>query len=38
LLAAAEKISRFIEGAMIGELGKVVKLVAENKPSREAHA
>ena len=32
VLAAADKVSRYIEGAMTGELGKVVTLAA-----REAH-
>ena len=33
LLAAAEKIARYVEGAMGGEMGKVVHLTA-----RDAHA
>jgi hypothetical protein len=37
LLAAAEKVARYIAGAMNGEVGKVVKLERQSEPPRHAH-
>jgi integrase len=37
LLDAAEKVSRYIEGAMTGERGKIVRLAHEKTMMREVH-
>ena len=37
LLAAAEKVARYVEGAMVGEVGKVVQL-ANPRAGRQANA
>jgi integrase len=38
VLAAAEKVARYIEGASCGEMGKVVRLANPRKSNRQAHA
>ena len=37
VLAAAEKVSRYIDGAMNGETGKVLRLANQNTSILEAH-
>ena len=38
VLAAAEKVARYIDGAMSGEMGKVVSLANSTASDRQAHA
>jgi integrase len=38
LLAAAEKVGRYIADAMRGEVGKIVKFERQSEPTRQAHA
>jgi integrase len=38
VLAAAEKVSRYIQGAMNGDMGKVLRLANRRTSDREAHA
>jgi integrase len=38
VLAAAEKVARYIDGAICGEMGKVVRLANPRKSNRQPHA
>ena len=38
VLAAAEKVARYIDGAMSGEMGKVLSLSSSTASDRQAHA
>jgi hypothetical protein len=37
LLDAAEKVSRYIEGAMSGEVGKIIRFADQKTFHREVH-